>query len=95
MDWTEWALIYALVICALANLSFIALARHKDHKEAVKLQHELYRKHMDESQQSLAQVQESNRIRSNEVVLLRELVAELRAARQTPEPPSAPGQLSN
>jgi hypothetical protein len=97
MDWTEWVLIYALVICVLANLWFIALVRHKDHKEAVELYREhgeVYRKHMelsrksmDESQQSLDQVQESNRIRSEEVVLLRELVAELRAARQAPDPP--------
>src|ERR1700730_5593033 len=97
MDWTEWVLIYALVICVLANLWFIALVRHKDHKEAVELyreQSEVYRKHMelsrksmDESQQSLDQVQESNRIRSEEVVLLRDLVEEPRAARQAPDPP--------
>ena len=98
MDWTEWVLIYALVIGALANFWFIALVRHKDHKEDVGLyreQRELYRKSRDESQESIDQVHESNRIRSEEVALLRELVAELRAARQAQGPPSAPGKLSN
>lgn len=87
---TALIVFYAFFICGGVLFPLVVLRFYRDYREAARWHRkrtETYRKHLEQSEESLRQTRKSNRLRSKEIVLLRELIAELRTTRQPPDPP--------
>ncbi len=75
MNWIPFAVLLGGVLLYLWFLSGAIVTRRTDYKESVRV----YREHLEQSRQAMELTRETNRLRAEELAVLRELIAELRS----------------